>query len=193
MTPHTESGTFTGAYPIRYICFVWIALMHGGLLQTSLEPISVEMLTCVVSSWLTCVWNHLLWQKPYVKSISHSKTILKWCLLFSHEGPRLFSWVIIRSQISTCLSQIAPLRGATTSLSLDTPLPACHLEGVRNRSGLRNLGVRGVCPPDVCTPCIVIEVVKYHARANHWRDPEKRPVPRWQTAAVVSKKVLGIQ
>lgn len=56
MTPHRGRRTFTGAYPITYICFVWIVLIHGVLLQFILVLISFEMLIFVVS------WCLLFWQ-----------------------------------------------------------------------------------------------------------------------------------
>lgn len=190
-----EGRTFTGAYPIRYICFVRIALMHGELLQF----IGYQSLW----KWWNVLWVHEQCMVSFIlvqvnvkkKRKKKYKIIVR---QWSHDLPffphvsRLSSWVVIRSLLSACFSQITPLRRATTTWHY-TVLLACHLEDVGNSSG--RLGVRGWGGYllVVHTPCIVIEVVKCLGRANHWRDPEKRRVPRWPAAAVVSKKVLGIQ
>lgn len=109
-------------------------------------PISVEMMKCVVSTWT--VYGILYFGTGKCKK---NKIIVR---QWSHDLPFfphvswLSSWVVIRSLLSACFSQITPLRRATTTWHY-TVLLACHLEDVGNSSG--RLGVRGGVLPS-CRP-----------------------------------------
>lgn len=170
MIPQRGKDFHGGAYPITCVCFVWIARMHEG----SLQFIKVKWYNLTHNSVCFCAFK------------------------LGNDCPN--SWLdtglpssgrLLGHYCHLVLQKITLFRWATITWRY-TILPTCHLEGARNRSG--RLGVGG--GPDLldaCAPCIVIKAVKCRRGANHGRDAEKNRLPRWQAAAVVSKKVLGIQ
>lgn len=168
-----EGRTFTGAYPIIYCTFV----LH-------------ELLRC-----MKCYYNSFGYQ-PLLKMMKLAVSTWTVCnsLYSVTAGCVVAVLIVLGGNQAIVISMFFTNSPPQNSYYLLT-LYFLHITWRASEIGADVLVSGWECLLDVRTPCIVIEVVKCLGRANHWRDPEKRKrrAPRWQAAAVISKKVLGIQ